>query len=204
MVIIRKERMSKTFLSGRIIKRYDIPLKEIEELNNAFDKSKNNLEDKGAKLAGRIDTELSVTDFVPKLLIMETLKKYMNDYLMSLNHFGLSDNPICNVEITSMWINDMQPHEYNPPHTHHDKRGWSTVMFLKVPNLINDVKHKHKFRDGSLGFVYPGDNVKFFEPKVGHFYIFEASHMHFVFPYKTTDKDPIRRSMSFNFEKKDV
>jgi hypothetical protein len=103
-----------------------------------------------------------------------------------------------------MWINDMQPHEYNPPHTHHDKRGWSTVMFLKVPNLINDVKHKHKFRDGSLGFVYPGDNVKFFDPKVGHFYIFEASHMHFVFPYKTTDKDPIRRSMSFNFEKKDV
>ena len=79
MVIIRKESMSKTFLSGRIIKRYDIPLKEIEELNNSFDKSKNNLEDKGAKLAGRIDTELSVTDFVPKLLIYETIKKYMND-----------------------------------------------------------------------------------------------------------------------------
>ena len=199
MVIIRKESMSKTFLSGRIIKRYDIPLKEIEELNNAFDKSKNNLEDKGAKLAGRIDTELSVTDFVPKLLIYETIKKYMNDYLMSLNHFGLSNNPICDINITSMWINDMQPHEYNPPHTHHDKRGWSTVMFLKVPNFINDVKHPHKFKDGKLGFFSRDTHCDFYDCKVGDFYIFEASHQHFVMPYKTNDVDPVRRSMSFNF-----
>ena len=196
--------MSKTFVTGKIIKRYEIPLEQIKELNDAFDERKKNLEDKGPKLAGRIDTELSSINFVPELPIMETIKRNMNDYIVSLNNFDLIDNPIYDLKILSMWINDMQPHEYNPPHVHHDRTGWSTVMFLKVPNLINDVKHKHKFRDGSLGFVYPGDNVKFFEPKVGHFYIFEASHMHFVFPYKTTDKDPIRRSMSFNFEKKDV
>ena len=205
MVIIRKERMSKTFLSGRIIKRYDIPLKEIEELNNAFDKSKNNLEDKGAKLAGRIDTELSVTDFVPKLLIYETIKKYMNDYLMSLNHFGLSNNPICDINITSMWINDMQPYEYNPPHTHHDNTGWSSVMFLKVPEFINDAKDPHKYKDGFLGFTdVNGTNCTWMEPKVGHFYIFEARHQHCVMPFKVKNKGDIRRSMSFNFIQKFV
>ena len=204
MVIMRQESMNKTFLSGRIIKRYEIPLKEIEELNNAFDESKNNLEDKGPKLAGRMETELSVIDFVPKLPIMYTLRSYMNDYIMSMNHFGLIDTPVLDLNITSMWINDMKPNEYNPPHTHHDKTGWSTVMFLKVPNLINDVKHEHKFRDGSLGFIYPRDSVNFFQPVVGHFYIFEASHMHMVFPFKTNDKDPVRRSMSFNFVGKKI
>ena len=81
MVIMRQESMSKTFLSGRIIKRYEISLKEIEELNNAFDESRNNLEDKGPKLAGRMETELSVIDIVPKLPIMHTLRSYMNDYI---------------------------------------------------------------------------------------------------------------------------
>ena len=199
MIIKIKESMSKTFVTGKIIKRYEIPLEQIKELNDAFDERKKNLEDKGPKLAGRIDTELSSINFVPELPIMETIKRNMNDYIVSLNNFDLIDNPIYDLKILSMWINDMQPHEYNPPHVHHDRTGWATVMFLKVPNFINDLKHKHKFRDGSLGFCLPNDDVKFFEPEVGHFYIFEASHMHFVFPYKTNDKDPTRRSMSFNF-----
>ena len=199
MVIIREESMSKTFVTGRIIKRYEIPLEQIKELNDAFDSRKNNLEDKGPKLAGRINTELSAIDFVPKLSIMDTIKRNMNDYIVSLNNFDLADNPVYNLKILSMWINDMQPREYNPPHVHHDKTGWSTVMFLKVPSFINDLKHKHKFRDGSLGFILPNDDVKFFTPEVGHFYIFEAAHMHFVLPYKTNDEDPTRRSMSFNF-----
>lgn len=43
--------MTKTFVSGRIIKRYEIPLKEIEELNNAFDKRKNTFKSKGPKIS---------------------------------------------------------------------------------------------------------------------------------------------------------
>ena len=58
--------MSKTFVTGKIIKRYEIPLEQIKELNDAFDERKKNLEDKGPKLAGRIDTELSSINFVPE------------------------------------------------------------------------------------------------------------------------------------------
>ena len=191
--------VSKTIVSGRIIKKYKIPLNQVEELNKKYEDNKHSLESKGAKLAGRLDSELESTKVIQSLPIFETIKKCMNEYMISLNHFSLSPKPINNLKIITMWINDMQPHEYNPPHVHHDRTGWSTVMFLKVPNFINDLKHKHKFRDGALGFIFPENKTMFYEPSVGDFYIFEASHQHFVLPYKTNDKDPTRRSMSFNF-----
>ena len=80
MVIKIQESMnSKTFVSGRIIKRYQIPLNEIDELNKTFDKNKKNLDSRGRLLAGRIDTELTVTDIVPKLKILSTMEKNIND-----------------------------------------------------------------------------------------------------------------------------
>jgi hypothetical protein len=191
--------VSKTIVSGRIIKKYKIPLDQVEELNKKYEDNKHSLESKGAKLAGRLDSELESTKVIQSLPIFETIKKCMNEYMISLNHFSLSPKPINNLKIITMWINDMQPHEYNPIHTHHDGTGWSTVMFLKVPNFIDDTKHKHKFRDGALGFVFPNNETRFYEPEVGDFYIFEASHQHFVSPYKTNDEDPTRRSMSLNF-----
>ena len=200
MINTTKESMiSKTIVSGRIIKKYKIPLNQVEELNKKYEDNKHSLESKGAKLAGRLDSELESTKVIQSLPIFETIKKCMNEYMISLNHFSLTLRPINNLKIITMWINDMQPHEYNPIHTHHDGTGWSTVMFLKVPNFINDAKHKHKFRDGALGFIFPENKTMFYEPSVGDFYIFEASHQHFLLPYKTDDKDPTRRSMSFNF-----
>jgi len=107
------------------------------------------------------------------------------------------------LEILSCWINDMKEGEYNPPHTHHDNTGWSSVMFLKVPEFINDVKDPHKFKDGQLGFTdVDGVHTTWMEPEVGHFYIFEAKHQHCVMPFKTKIKGEIRRSMSFNFIQK--
>ena len=85
MVVTKQESMtSKTFVNGRIIKRYKIPLDEIDELNKEFDKQKSKLEDKGPKLAGRIDTELQVTDIMPNLKIMKSLQKNMHDYMAAL------------------------------------------------------------------------------------------------------------------------
>ena len=200
MINTTKESMiSKTIVSCRIIKKYKIPLNQVEELNKKYEDNKHSLESKGAKLAGRLDSELESTKVIQSLPIFETIKKCMNEYMISLNHFSLTPKPMYNLKIITMWINDMQPHEYNPIHTHHDGTGWSTVMFLKVPKFINDAKHKHKFRDGALGFIFPENKTMFYEPSVGDFYIFEASHQHFVLPYKTNDKDPTRRSMSFNF-----
>ena len=161
----------KTQIFGRLICKYSLPLDEVEELNNVYDEHKKELISNGARLVGRIESELEITRL-------------------------------------SCWINDMVEGEYNPPHTHHDGRGWSTVLFLKVPEFINEGGFKgqlHKFRDGQIGFTsVDGTNTLWLEPKVGDFYIFEAIHQHSVNPFKTRNKKDVRRSMSFNFLKIDI
>ena len=123
----------------------------------------------------------------------------MNDYIETLEKIDLYKGDK-KLQILSCWINDMREGEYNPPHTHHDNTGWSSVMFLKVPEFINDAKDPHKFKDGQLGFTgIDGTSCTWFEPEVGHFYIFEAQHQHCVMPFKTKIKGEVRRSMSFNF-----
>ena len=191
---------SKTFVDGKILKKYKIPIDEINELNTIYETEKAKLGSKGSKLAGRIDSELDVTTFISDTKIYKTLIKCITEFIMASNHFGIFDKPAVNLDIISCWINDMKEGEYNPPHTHHDNTGWSTVLFLKVPEIINDVKHQHKFRDAQLGFVWDnGAGVKYFDPVVGDFYVFKANHQHAVMPFKTKIKGDVRRSMSFNF-----
>jgi hypothetical protein len=99
--------VSKTIVSGRIIKKYKIPLNQVEELNKKYEDNKHSLESKGAKLAGRLDSELESTKVIQSLPIFETIKKCMNEYMMSLNHFSLTPKPMYNLKIITMWINDI-------------------------------------------------------------------------------------------------
>ena len=125
---------SKTFVNGSIVKKYEIPLEEIKEVNDTFDKERKNLVSDSSRLAGRINTELNASIFIQNLKIYNTIINSMNEFVMASNHFGLVDRPVMNLHISSIWINDMLEGEYNPPHTHYNPHsGWSTVLFLKVP-----------------------------------------------------------------------
>ena len=75
--------ISKTIVSGRIIKKYKIPLNQIQELNDKFEENKKFLESKGEKLAGRLDSELEATKVIESLPIFETIKQCMNEYMVS-------------------------------------------------------------------------------------------------------------------------
>ena len=190
---------SQTHVFGRMVKRYDLPLDAIEDLNNRYEARKKELASFGPRLAGRIETEREFTHILSETKISKNIVDCMNDYIETCEKYGLY-NGNKKLQILSCWINDMKEGEYNPPHTHHDNTGFSTVLFLKVPEFINDVKDPHKFRDGQLGFTdVNGTNMTWMEPEVGHFYIFEACHQHCVMPFKTKIKGEIRRSMSFNF-----
>jgi hypothetical protein len=193
---------SQTTVFGRMIKRYDIPLEAIDDLNNKYEKHKEKLNSFGPRLAGRINSEKEITHLMRETKVSKYIVDCMNDYVETLEKVNLfSGNK--ELEILSCWINDMVEGEYNPPHTHHDNTGYSSVMFLKVPEFINDVKDPHKFKDGQLGFTgVDGISCTWMIPKVGHFYIFEAHHNHCVMPFKTKVKGEIRRSMSFNFIQK--
>ena len=195
---------TQTNVFGRMVKRYDMPVEAIKDLNFKYEEEREKLNSFGSRLAGRLDSELEFTNLIGKTKIAKNIVDCMNDYIETLEKVNLY-NGNKQLEILSCWINDMQEGEYNPPHTHHDNTGWSSVMFLKVPEFIDDVKDPHKFKDGQLGFTgVDGISCIQMEPKVGHFYIFEARHQHCVMPFKTKIKGEIRRSMSFNFIEKIV
>jgi len=194
-----KRMKAQTNVFGRVVKRYNMPLKAIDDLNNKYEAHRKELKSFGPRLAGRLDSELEFTHHISKTIIAKHIVDCMNDYIETLEKVNLFKGSK-DLEILSCWINDMTEGEYNPPHTHHNNTGWSSVMFLKVPEFINDVKDPHKFRDGQLGFTdVNGTNMTWMEPEVGHFYIFEARHQHCVMPFKTKIKGELRRSMSFNF-----
>ena len=194
-----KRMKAQTNVFGRMVKRYDMPLEAIDDLNHKYEEHKKNLNSFGPRLAGRLDSELEFTSLLGQTKIAKSIGECINDYVDTSEKLGIFDEEK-KLHILSCWVNDMKEGEYNPPHTHHDATGWSTVLFLKVPEFINDAKDPHKFKDGQLGFVsVDGTGSTWMEPEVGHFYVFEAGHQHCVMPFKTKVKGEIRRSMSFNF-----
>ena len=190
---------AQTTMFGKIVKCYNLPKESVDNLNDKYEKEKNKLKSFGYRLAGRVDSELEFTRLLGETKISKHIVDCMHDYVDTLEKVNLLKKKP-SLHILSAWINDMQEGEYNPPHTHHNGTGWSTVLFLKVPEFINDAKEPHKFHDGQLGFIgVDGKSCTWMTPKVGDFYIFTASHQHCVMPFKVKNKGDIRRSMSFNF-----
>jgi hypothetical protein len=49
-----------TSMFGRIVKRYDMPLEAIDDLNIKYEKHREELKSFGPRLAGRLDSEKSL------------------------------------------------------------------------------------------------------------------------------------------------
>ena len=103
-----------------------------------------------------------------------------------------------------MWFVNQKPHEYNPVHIHTNCKV-SSVVYLKTPqNQLKDRKD-HYQSDGKITFVNnSGTDPNFanaqcsFAPEAGDMYIFPALQHHMVWPYRSTDPDDLRVSLSFN------
>ena len=190
------------WVQGRVITKYNIPQKHIDDLNNLYERSKKDFVSHGKVLAGRIrhGAELEILPIIQKSTIFKVIMQCMNEHMNTLIDFDLVEKRPHNFHVLSCWVNDMKEREYNPVHTHHDNTGYSVVLFLKMPKFINDTPHKHKFNDGKLCFI---DNCNVgtwnTESKEGDFYIFNADHQHTVYPFKTDPPGQIRRTMSFNY-----
>ena len=181
------------------IGHHKIANKYIKDLNKRYEAAKDGLKSYGPRLVGRLDSELEMLNIIQSTKIFPQLVKCMENHIQRSIEFKCLPSDSYNLDIIGCWINDMRAGEYNPPHTHHDGTGWSTVLFLKVPEFINDAKDPHKFKDGELCFIMGGNTTYYVAPKVGDFYIFHARHQHCVMPFKTKDPKAVRRSMSFNF-----
>tara|TARA_R110000823_G_scaffold247086_1_gene370909 strand:- start:2090 stop:2692 length:603 start_codon:yes stop_codon:yes gene_type:complete len=189
----------KIIIEGRFISKFTVPQKYIKDLNSHYEKAKIHLTSYGPRLAGRLASELNIMTLIEKTKAFKYFVKCMGDHIKTSEDFSVCKPGPHHLDINGCWINDMVEGEYNPPHTHHDGTGWSTVLFLKVPEFIDDTKDPHKFKDGKLCFIMSQNVCHYVTPKVGDFYIFSASHQHCVMPFKTKKLKEVRRSMSFNF-----
>ena len=61
----------KTFVDGNIIKKYEVPIDMVDELNHEYEKNKKSLISESPDLAGRIHSELDIMKVLPKLKIFE-------------------------------------------------------------------------------------------------------------------------------------
>jgi len=193
----------KMVVFGRLLCKYKIETDLIDDVNEKYEealKTTNLLTSHGKNLAGRLDSELDVLPILQSCKIFKRITQCMSDYIDTSIKHGLCKPGPHNLDILSCWVNDMKPGEYNPVHTHNKNIGYSSNLYLKVPEFINDCKEPHKFVDGQITFISPNaTTLESYSPKVGEFYVFQADHMHCVNPFKTKNPNDIRRSMPINF-----
>tara|TARA_R100001015_G_C4601874_1_gene156829 strand:- start:411 stop:1052 length:642 start_codon:yes stop_codon:yes gene_type:complete len=194
-------------VTGKVIAKYQLPKDEVDELNEIFDQKKFNLKSHSDSLAGNVTTETDILNLISTVPIIHSMYECMQDHVHNIKlFFNDANEDIKDYHITGAWINDMVEGDFNPPHVHHVQPdtntalGYSTVLFLKVPEMLPVKNIKKEYLNGQLGFAdVKGESTISFSPVVGDFYIFNANHQHFVLPFKLKNKNRTRRSLSFNF-----
>ena len=143
-------------------------------------------------LAGHLDNQFLYPQKVQEWFYNEIhpiIKAYRNGHCM---FHGLKE---LNLDFTAddLWVNYMQPGDFNPKHTHGG--DYSFVLFLDVPKQLKKEQEKFKgtsSKPGSLMFEYTqqarpkwattGTSVI---PQTGDFYMFPALLQHWVCPFKS-------------------
>jgi len=200
---------------SNIILKVKIPDPVFEQLQKVYDYTMKDWTSFGHQLVGAVDEEPEVTMEIQNKFpewIEWCLQATKNFVVMQTQQNLVHDkerlNEVMNDEIMAkmqtMWFVNQKPHEYNPIHVHTNCRV-SSVCYLKTPKKqIRDRKSHYK-SDGMITFVNnSGSDTTFsnstcsFEPKAGDMYLFGSFQHHMVWPYRSTDPDDLRVSLSFN------
>ena len=167
----------------------------------------------GHNLAGQIDSELLIEhEILEQTGIMGFFLGAVRQFVMMCkcqqlpDHIEAIQKEEWLTQMMTMWVVSQYPNEYNPAHLH-TQCQISTVMYLKVPEMLPSKKEHRANDDGSILFFGNASRDVDFSvpqivcsPKVGDFYMFGAHQQHAVYPYRCAEgqKDIERRSISFN------
>jgi uncharacterized protein (TIGR02466 family) len=197
------------------IKLQDDMFEELQKLYKCVMESKEK-KSFGEQLVGQISEEPQVTmDILNKFpkwrgfclqMSGEYVKSAMTQVLVASKNLETFNKEDLMTRITTMWFVNQKPHEYNPAHIHTNCKV-SSVVYLQTPkNQVKGMKD-HYQADGQITFINnSGTDNHFsnsqcsFEPKAGDMYIFPALQHHMVWPYRSTDPDDSRISLSFNMD----
>ena len=200
---------------SNVILKIKIPDLIFQELEKMYDYTMKDWKSFGGQLVGAVSEEPEVT---PE--IMEKFPDWANfclDAVQNYVRYQTVQNFVAEPDkieeffkdetlarITTMWFVNQKPNEYNPAHIHTNCKV-SAVCYLKTPKKQVKDRKDHYKSDGRITFINnTGTDPNFsnaqgtFTPVAGDMYIFAALQHHMVWPYRSTDPDDLRVSLSFN------
>ena len=199
----------KTTFLGQCIMHYETPLDIFAGINSIYEQKFKMLEPANNQLIGKIEKEHSLFydgEDESKMKKHKILPhNILNWFIEIFNHY-LKFNNIKKYEthLTSIWINEMKAHEYNPVHIHQGDlfTGLSSVMILKLPNTYGvEYSAEQAPQNGRLQ-ILGATNGQFakvdYQPpmKLRDFYVFPYDMRHCVYPFNGTHET--RRTLAAN------
>lgn len=153
---------------------------------------KQELEPYHKKLAGHVKRQVKYNEETTNWFYQE-ISYFIDAYRQGhLDYHGLEKREV-HVSYDDLWVNFMQPGDFNPPHTHGG--DYSFVVFVDMPKQIH--KEIEKFegtgaRPGCLLFEYGTPSRPKWTtsghaiiPQTGDIYMFPSLLQHWVVPYKS-------------------
>jgi hypothetical protein len=194
---------------GQSVLKYQVPLEVFVGLNELYETNKKHLPNASKQLAGKIPDEVSLFYAGPTnnkmhahSYVSEDILKWF--YSMFDHYLKWNKAREFNMNINSIWVNEMKAGDYNPVHIHQGRiyTGLSSVMILKLPKDMGpEVARPDQPMNGKLqilGNVAGQFATTDYSPqmKIGDFYIFPYDVRHVVYPF--TNKKAKRRTLVCN------
>jgi hypothetical protein len=196
---------------GQSIIKYQVPLEVFIGLNELYETKKKHLPNANKQLAGKIPDEVSLFFAGPTTEKMHTHSYVSEDilkwfYSIFDHYLKWNKTREFNMNINSIWVNEMKAGDYNPVHIHQGKlfTGLSSVMILKLPKDFGpELARPDQPMNGRLQILgsVTGQFVKAdYSPqmKIGDFYVFPYDMRHVVYPF--TNKKAKRRTLVCNVD----
>ena len=196
------------FLGQSVIK-YQVPLEVFVGLNELYETQKKHLPNATKQLAGKIPDEVSLFYAGPTNKKMHAHSYVSEDilkwfYSIFDHYLKWNKTHEFNMDINSIWVNEMKAGEYNPIHIHQGTiyTGLSSVMILKLPKDMGpEYARPDQPMNGRLSIIgaSSGQFVKSdYSPntKERDFYIFPYDMRHCVYPH--TNPNAVRRTLAAN------
>ena len=196
---------------GQSILKYEVPLEVFVGLNELYEKNKKHLPIANKQLAGKIPDEHSLFYAGPNSKKMHQ-HSYISDdmlkwfYSIFKHYLDWNKTRGYNMNINSIWVNEMKAGDYNPVHIHQGRiyTGLSSVMILKLPKDMGpELARPDQPMNGQLQIMGNGagqfSKIDFSpKMKIGAFYVFPYDMRHVVYPM--TNKKARRRTLSCNVD----
>ena len=196
---------------GQSVLKYQVPLEVFVALNELYETQKKHLPNANKQLAGKIPDEVSLFYSGPPSekmhqhsYVSEDILKWF--YSVFDHYLKWNQTKEYNMEINSIWVNEMKAGDYNPVHIHQGKLfiGLSSVMILKLPKDYGpELTRPDQPMNGQLQILGSASGqfaATDYSPKVkiGDFYIFPYDMRHCVYPF--SNKKAKRRTLVCNMD----